>query len=118
MEFPDWQQGFEQVLRNVVFSDGRPGAGQVELGQFVIRSIKGGASLNTHTWEHVVKGGAHLTQAMVLSESNINPRRCPFADCNGNLDNNGNCWSVDTYILSLVSMVPNRLWSFADIPVA
>ena len=63
---PDWQQSFEQVLKKVVFPDGRPGAGHVELGRFIIRSVKGGASLNTRTWEHVVKEGAHLTQAMVL----------------------------------------------------
>ena len=74
--------------------------------------------MNVLTWEHVVKEGAHLTQAMVLTETNINPRRCLFAECNGNLDNNGNFWFVDTHILSLMSMVPIRLWSFANVPVA
>ena len=118
IKFPDWQQGFEQVLKKVVFSDGRPGAGHVELGRFIIRSVNGGASLNAHTWEHVVKEGAHLTQAMVLTETNINPRRCLSADCNGTLGNNRNCWFVDTHILSLNSMVPDRLWSFANVPVA
>ena len=74
--------------------------------------------MNAHTWEHVVKEGAHLTQAMVLTETSINPRRCLFADCNGELDNNGNCRFVDTHIFSLSSMILNRLRSFANVPVA
>ena len=85
----------------------------------MIRSFKDGASLNIHTWEHVVKEGAHLTQAMVLSEIKINPRKCLFADCKGALDNDGNCWFVETHILPLILEISNnRPCLFANVATA
>ena len=100
--FPNRGQSFEQVLRNVVFADGRPGAGHVEVGRFIIRSVKDGAPLNSHTWKSAVQEGAHLTQAMVLSKTKDSPRKCLFADCVGALQSDGNCWLVKPFFFSLI----------------
>ena len=85
-------QGFRQILRQVVFANGRPGAHHVELGRFVIRSIKNGVELNEDTWNSVVKERTHLTQAMILSTDHKKIKECPFADCRGSLQSNGIEW--------------------------
>ena len=92
-DYTDPCQGFEQILRQVVFANGRPGAHHVELGRFVIRSMNG-VELNRDTWNFAVKERAHLTQAMVLSKDHNTAKGCPFADCRGSLQVNGIKWWV------------------------
>ena len=98
---PNNFQAFEEVVRSVVFAGGRPGSGRVELGQFVIRTIKDGAPLNSQTWTSAVKEGAHLTQAMVLLGTKNDLRKCFVSGCSGHLQSDGNRWLVKQIPLSL-----------------
>ena len=99
----DLQWDFGQILRQVVFANGRPGARHVERGRFVIRAINNGLPLNSAAWKYAVKERAHLTQAMIFSEVNKTTNGCPFADCRGTLQLNGNGWWVTLVLIERLS---------------
>ena len=94
----DLQRAFEQILRQVVIANGRPGARGVNTGQFFIRAVENGMPLDNVTWKHAVKERAHLTQTMIVADADKIAFECPFPDCSGTLPLNGNCWWVTIFL--------------------
>jgi hypothetical protein len=92
------------MLREVVFTNNRPGSARVALEQFIIISVKDSSVLRPATWASTIKPGAHISQSMVVSKSSqeqVISGVCPFPSCNEPLNDlhsseSGYTWYVST----------------------
>ncbi|KAJ8125192.1 hypothetical protein O1611_g8448 [Lasiodiplodia mahajangana] len=81
---------FCDLLRAVVFANGRAGAQHVLNHQFVITLSRTGRQVHPWDWEHVITAGAHIEQAMLVDVtiSNIS-QQCLRSGCKGSIANIG-----------------------------
>lgn len=84
----DWDS-FHNMLKSVVFANGRAGAQKVLNEQFVITLSKTGQQVTRWDWEKTITEGAHIEQAMIVSRdaSSDRGRRCLRPGCNGTVVN-------------------------------
>ena len=85
-------QAFQKLLQAVVFGNGRNGALRVELGQYVLRSARSGQVVEAGSWQNLVKAGAHISQAIVVSDQDIKLQRCEIPGCSGVISVKGESW--------------------------
>lgn len=66
-----------------MFSKGRNGAMRVELGQYMLRFARTGQVVETDNWQCLVKEGAHISQAMIVSKQDVQLQKCKVRGCLG-----------------------------------
>jgi len=87
----DMLKNFLIMLKTVIFSGSRPGASYVANDQFVILSAADGQEIKSFAqWSQIIKAGARIQQAMVVSRVTVAPenrssRRCHYSTCSGTI---------------------------------
>ncbi|KAJ5063485.1 hypothetical protein J3E74DRAFT_472435 [Bipolaris maydis] len=77
---------FTDILKVVVYGNQRPGLDYIVRGQFQLTFAKTGRSIGQpHRWDSTIRPGAHIKQAMVISDLPISKDVCPFPACTGML---------------------------------
>ncbi|KAJ2971192.1 hypothetical protein NUW58_g9484 [Xylaria curta] len=100
---------FHNLLKSVVFANGRAGAQKVQKEQFVITLSKTGQQVNSWDWEKTITEGAHIEQAMMVEHTSPDRgQQCLGPGCNGtivngvgNRSNSKSCLSCSQLVIPL-----------------
>ena len=87
------EQSFEEILKTVVFGNDRPGVRYVEHRRYILRSAQNSKILDSSNWDDVIKEGAHVTQAMIVTGTDQRGY-CSFSNCSGRLNQKNSTWYV------------------------
>ncbi|KAF2233520.1 hypothetical protein EV356DRAFT_533738 [Viridothelium virens] len=80
----DWQ-GFNDLLRSVVYPPGMPGHISMMFERFVISHAGSGRTISEESWKNAVRNRLHIQQAVLISKPEMRRNHCPYSGCMGKL---------------------------------
>lgn len=92
------EKSFCDLIRTVVYANGRPGATQITRNRFVITIAKTGMRLQEQSWADAMRSGLHIEQAIVVSGVKTMKDKCLYPGCSGTVSEqpgrHGKIWLV------------------------